>query len=197
MDPISIALGIASYAAPKAARWLFGDEAEKAAEEVIGTARAVTGESDETKLLDALKASPEALAAFQAQMQELEIRKLEEETKRLRTVNATMQAEYASDDKVVKRWRPVFGYCMAVTWVIQIAGTTGGTLYAIIAAPANAGAILTAIGQATAATVPMWAVGLSVVGVSIIQRSQDKRVAAGVAGPGLLAGLAQKLTRPR
>lgn len=193
MDPISLGLGIVSYAAPKLGKWLFGEDGEKVASEVVETAKAVTGEDDEAKLIEALKADPAALAEFQTRMKDLEVRTLEEETKRLESVNATMRAEYNSDDKVVKRWRPIFGYCMAATWVVQVVGTTSAIIYATVWKPKNAGEIIQAVADSTAASVPMWAVALSVVGVSIYQRSQDKKTAAGVGQPGLIGAFARRL----
>ena len=193
MDPITIALGIASYAAPKLGKWLFGADGEKVASEVVETAKAVTGQDDETKLVDALRADPKALAEFQVRMRDLEVRALEEETKRLEGVNATMRAEYASDDKFVKRWRPVFGYCMAATWVLQVVGTVGAMIYAIVCEPTGAANILKGVAEANAAMGAMWTVGLSVVGVSVWKRSEDKKTAAGIAQPGLIGAIARRV----
>lgn len=194
MSPVAIGLGIAQYAAPKLAKWIFGEDGEDIAKEVVETAKTATGESDETKLLEALKADPEALLTFQRQAQSIEVRRLEADTQRLESVNATMRAEYAAEDKLVKRWRPVFGYCMAATWVIQIVGTVGAMIYAIIWEPANADKVLKAVAEANAAMATMWAVGLSVVGVSVWKRSEDKKTAAGIGGPGALGAIARKIT---
>lgn len=194
MDPITIALGIANFAAPRLAKWLFGDDAEKVANEVLDVAKTVTGKGSAQDAAAVLQANPDLLLEFQRQVQVTEIRLLEEETKRLQSVNDTMQAEYASDDPYVKRWRPTFGYAMAVTWSLQIVGSCAGIIYAIVAVPLQAAAILQAIGEANAATVPMWAVALSVIGVSVWKRSEDKKTAAGQPGGlGIVGALASRL----
>lgn len=194
MDPITIALGIANFAAPKLAKWIFGDDGEKVATQVLDVARSVTGQDEAQSAADALKANPALLVEFQRQTQAMEVRLQEEETKRLKSVNATMRAEYASNDVYVKRWRPTFGYAMAATWSLQILGSMFGIIYAIVAVPTEAAVILTAIGEATAATVPMWAVALSVIGVSVWKRSEDKKTAAGQAGGlGVIGALASRI----
>lgn len=194
MDPISIAWGIASFAAPRLAKWLGGDKAEDVANQVVGIAQSVTGVDNGSAALTALKSNPEAVIEFQRQIGELEVRLYEEETKRLVAVNETIRAESASNDPYVRRWRPTFGYAMAVTWTIQTLVTGAGILASVIWRPSEAGVIIMAIAEANAATVPMWAVALSVIGVSVYQRSKDKRSAAGgEAGAGLFGALAQRI----
>ncbi len=191
---IAAALGIAEVAAPRLARWIFGGDGETVAAQVVDVAKSVTGADTSEDAAAALKANPELLVEFQRQTQTMEIRLMEEETRRLEAINATMQAEYASDDTYVKRWRPTFGYAMAATWSLQILGSMGGILYAIVAVPTEAAMILTAIGEANAATVPMWAVALSVIGVSVWKRSEDKKTAAGQpGGMGIIGALASRI----
>lgn len=193
MDPISIALGIANFAAPRLGKWLFGDDGEKVANQVIDVAKAVTGKDDATAAAEAIMTDPAMAMEFQARTKQMEIDLLEVENKRLETVNGTMRAEYASNDCYVKRWRPTFGYAMALTWSLQILGSMFGILYAIIAVPNEAAVILTAIGEANAATVPMWAVALSVIGVSVWKRSEDKKTATGQGGMGMLQAITARI----
>jgi hypothetical protein len=103
---------------------------------------------------------------------------LESETARLTEVNKTMRAEAAADDPFVRRWRPTFGYAVALTWVVQAIAIA----YAMIAAPTNASNIINAV---TALT-PMWGIALAVLGVNVAKRSQDKQVLAGQQPLGLL-----------
>ena len=193
MDPISIALGIANFAAPRLGKWLFGDDGEKVANQVIDVAKAVTGKSDAAAAAEAIMTDPTMAMEFQARTKQMEIDLLEVENQRLETVNGTMRAEYASNDVYVKRWRPTFGYAMALTWSLQILGSMFGILYAIIAVPNSAAVILTAIGEANAATVPMWAVALSVIGVSVWKRSEDKKTATGQGGMGMLQAITARI----
>lgn len=194
MDPISLALGIASFAAPRLAKWLGGDKAETVANEVIGLAQSVTGTDNGTAALTALKADPQAMIEFQRLVGDLEVRLYEEETKRLEAVNATMRSEATSNDPYVRRWRPTFGYAMAATWSLQILGTVAGMIYAIVAEPKNAADILTGIAEANAATATMWTVALSVMGVAVWKRSADKKLAAGQdSGGGMFDTLMSRL----
>jgi hypothetical protein len=102
----------------------------------------------------------------------------------LSQINATMREETRSEDAYVRRWRPTFGYAVAVTWAVQ----TGGLTYAVVATPQYAGEILAALSNLSI----IWGVALSVLGVNVVKRSQDKAVAAGQAPrAGALAKLAE------
>ena len=104
------------------------------------------------------------------------------ETAKLTEINRTMRAETRSDDAYVRRWRPTFGYAVALAWTAQM----GAMTWAIIVTPALAGGVISAMGSLSM----MWGVALSVLGVAVHQRSKDKAIAAGKAdGPGFMAGL--------
>lgn len=198
IDPITAGLGIANFALPKLAKWIFGEDGEAVANEVVDLAKSVTGAKDPEEALSILQANPDLVLEFQRQAAAIEIRLIEADMETLKEVNATIRAEYASNDKFVKRWRPTFGYVMALTWAVQIFATAGGMVYAIVTVPANAGQILEAIGAVNAASVPMWAVALSVIGVSVWKRSDDKRVAAGQAsGIGFVDAIATRIAGGR
>jgi uncharacterized membrane protein YeaQ/YmgE (transglycosylase-associated protein family) len=144
-----------------------------------------------------IAADPEALVKLQAlefeHREELRRMVLQAETTRLTEVNATMRAEYAQDDKYVKRWRPTFGYAVTLTWTLQCLGIVAGMLYAIVYRPANSGDILTAIAAIVGALSVQWGVALSVLGISVQQRSKDKQLAAGFApAPGVFSAIAQR-----
>lgn len=197
MDPITAGFAIAKFALPALGKWIFGDDGEAVANEVVDVAQKVTGAKDPQQALTMLQQNPEMVLEFQRQAQQIQIKLIEAETEQLRQVNETIRAEYTSDDKYVKRWRPTFGYVMAFTWAVQICGTVGGILYAIMAQPSNAGEILTAVGQVNAAMVTMWAVGLSVIGVSVWKRSDDKKLAAGQSsGLGIVEAIASRIAVP-
>lgn len=194
LDPISLALGVAQYAVPRVAKWIAGDNGEEVAREVLDVAKKATGADNDVAVLSALKRKPAALAKFQADMAQVELRLFQAENERLESINKTMRAEVNSNDGYVRRWRPTFGYVMAGTWCLQILGTVAGMVWAVVAEPLNSGMILKGIADANAATVPMWAVALSVIGVSVAKRSQDKKVAAGQdGGPTMLSAIAGKI----
>ena len=96
-----------------------------------------------------------------------------------------MRTEALSDDPFVRRWRPFFGYVVAVSWgcLMFAAG------YVIVDDPAKAPSVLSAIGALTG----MWGIALAVLGVSVYQRSKDKQASAGMAGPGLFGSALKAL----
>lgn len=83
-------------------------------------------------------------------------------------VNASIRAEIASQDKYVRRMRPTFGYIMALTWAAQMLGVA----YVLIFNTDRAGYILNAMSSLSA----IWAVGLSVLGIYVYKRSEDKKM---------------------
>ena len=117
-------------------------------------------------------------------MAEIEARR---DTRVLAQINRTMRTEASSADAYVRRWRPTFGYAVALAWTAQ----TGGLTYAIVMTPEVAGELL----AATTHLSVIWGVALSVLGINVAKRSQDKRVAAGqLPEPGLLDRLLAPLT---
>ena len=81
-------------------------------------------------------------------------------------VNKSLRAEVASSDMYVRRMRPTFGYIMAVTWGAQMLSVA----YTILAVPEDAGKVISAMGDLSA----IWTVGLSVLGIYVYKRSQEK-----------------------
>lgn len=84
----------------------------------------------------------------------------------LEQVNTTIRAEVASSDPYVRRMRPTFGYIMALTW----AGQMGAIAYVIATDAPNAGPVIAAVGSLGT----IWTVGLSVLGIYVYKRSQEK-----------------------
>ncbi|HSK38823.1 MAG TPA: 3TM-type holin, partial [Arenibaculum sp.] len=101
-------------------------------------------------------------------------------------VNRSLRAETASHDAYVRRMRPTFGYIMALSWCAQMLAVA----WVIVSDPAQAGAVVAAL----ASLGTIWTVGLSVLGVYVYKRSEDKKVAAGQsAGTGALDRLVRRL----
>lgn len=84
-------------------------------------------------------------------------------------VNTSLRAEIASEDKYVRRMRPTFGYLMAITWAAQMLAIA----YVIVFETAQAGVVMGAMASLSA----IWAVGLSVLGIYVYKRSEDKKAA--------------------
>jgi len=168
MDPITIALGLAQFV-PGLIRWIGGDDAEKAAkvaDQVVGVARTVTGKTGGEDALAAIKADPALALQLQQAWLAHEVELSREETRQLAEINATMRAESASDDRYVRRWRPTFGYAVALTWTATMLAVS----WAVIAEPAQAPNIIAALVN----TSPIWGIALGVLGVAVVKRSHDK-----------------------
>ncbi|MEW5729037.1 MAG: 3TM-type holin [Pseudomonadota bacterium] len=107
----------------------------------------------------------------------------------LAQINTTMRTEAQSEDWYVRRWRPTFGYAVALTWVLTMAAIA----WAIVADPGQAPTIIAALVN----TSPIWGIALGVLGISVVKRSQDKAVKAGQTpaggGGGLLGLLGDRL----
>ncbi|MEI8607944.1 3TM-type holin [Enterovibrio sp. Hal110] len=98
---------------------------------------------------------------------------------------ATQQAEIASNDAYVRRWRPTFGYAMCLAWVLLFFGLA----FTLVFHPTQAAAVVNSV----VALTPLFAVALAVLGISIHKRSQDKQVASGLSPKGLLGGIKQAM----
>lgn len=85
----------------------------------------------------------------------------------------------------VRRMRPTFGYVIAATRGLQMAVVA----YVIVANPANAGQVV----EAFAALGTIWTVGLSVLGVYVYKRSEEKRPNSGMPPGGAATMIARIL----
>ncbi|MCS0077883.1 holin family protein [Vibrio parahaemolyticus] len=115
----------------------------------------------------------------------LEYARLESEERRLEiaTQTAVTQAEYASNDPFVRRWRPTWGYTLCFSWALMFLG-----LFAVmVIEPKETANVINAI----VALTPLISVALAVLGINIHKRSLDKQVAAGNAPIGMFAGVKQ------
>ncbi|MBU6234524.1 MAG: ribokinase [Alphaproteobacteria bacterium] len=84
----------------------------------------------------------------------------------LSEVNQSLRAEVASDDPYVRRMRPTFGYLMAITWTVQMLSLA----YVIVFDTQHASVVLDAISSLSA----IWTVALSVLGIYVYKRSEEK-----------------------
>ena len=185
MEPISIALALAQFV-PGLTRLLAGDKAGDVAEKVVNAATIVTGTDRPEDALAAIKQNPELQLKLQQEMNHIVLAELEAENKQLATINATMQIEYTSGDKFVRRWRPFFGYIIALTWAAQMCAVA----WVIVVQPEQSPTVINAMGALTG----MWGIALAVIGVYVDKRSKEKTLAAGrTPDPGFLTTMAGKL----
>ena len=163
-----------------------GDKAGQVADKVITAANVIAGTDDTKKALEYLQANPELQLKFQQEMNHIVIAELEAETKQLETINATIRIEAESSDPFVRRWRPFFGYIVAITWLIMM----GALGIVIVASPNDAPSVINAMNNLAG----IWSVALAVLGVAVNKRSHDKQVAAGQTPTTIFGAIAQKIS---
>lgn len=130
-----------------------------------GAARAL-GEVDTAMTTGTIDAAQiESARAHAEKMAQIEH---EEFTAVLSETHQNIRAELSSEDPYVRRMRPTFGYLMAFTWAVQMMGLS----YVIVFQTARAGVVLDAMGSLSA----IWAVALSVMGIYVYKRSEDKKL---------------------
>lgn len=112
--------------------------------------------------------SPEQIVEANRHAEAMAEMRLKEFETSFSEVNQSLRAEIASEDKYVRRMRPTFGYLMAGTWAAQMFGLA----YVIVFQTEKASYILE--GMASLSTI--WAVGLSVLGIYVYKRSEDKKI---------------------
>lgn len=89
------------------------------------------------------------------------------DAQKLAEINESLRTEIATEDRYVRRMRPTFGYLMALTWAAQMFAVA----YVIIFETAQASIVVNAIESLSG----IWAVGLSVLGIYVYKRSEDKK----------------------
>ncbi len=138
-------------------------------------ARALGVEAEPGAVAKAVQEDPKAATRLrrleQEHEQEILSLTLQAETSRLAEINESFRTEAKADDAYVRRWRPTFGYLVAVSWALQSVAIG----WSIIASPEQAGTVA----QSITALTPMWSVALAVLGINVSKRSADKQVAAG------------------
>jgi|GEM_PF-593358 len=120
---------------------------------------------------DAIKTggvSSQDISEANRHIEEMAKLKTEEQARLAQEVNNSLRAEITSDDKFVRRMRPTFGYLMAFTWAAQMFGIA----YIMIFRTKDAVLIIDAMESLGT----IWAVALSVLGVYVYKRSEDKKI---------------------
>lgn len=84
MDPITIALGLASVA-PSIVRWIGGDDAGDVAQKVVSVAQNVAGVPDPIAAVQAIKSDPASQEAFRQAWLSHEVAMYQAETDRLKS----------------------------------------------------------------------------------------------------------------
>ncbi|MBI1301354.1 MAG: ribokinase [Alphaproteobacteria bacterium] len=147
---------------------LLGGVLSKIDNPVAKSASEALGQVDE--LLRTGGISPEQLAEANRHAEKMAEIEIQNYQTTLSEINQSLRAEIASDDQYVRRMRPTFGYLMAGTWAAQMFGIA----YVIIFETDKAGVVMAAMGNLSA----IWAVGLSVLGIYVYKRSDDKKLSS-------------------
>lgn len=108
---------------------------------------------------------------------------IDERKAALAEINRTARAEAGTDDKFVRRWRPTMGYVVtaAFGWVTFCIG-----LLIVVSGFRDVSQSVTTLQALSGPLMTLFGIGLSVLGVSVRERSKDKQVAAGMQPRGLL-----------
>lgn len=117
--------------------------------------------------IQAGRISPEEVREANRHLEAMATLESEESREAIRQINESLRAEIASQDPYVRRMRPTFGYIIAATWAAQMLAIA----FVIIAEPEKAGAVMRAMADLDT----IWTVGLSVLGIYVYKRSQDKK----------------------
>lgn len=180
MDPITILYGLGQFV-PQLLRWAGKDNAAEVADKAVKAVNVITGKQSLEDGMELIKANPELLIKYQQTMNDVILHELDAETRQLEAINATMRAEYGSDDNYTRRWRPTMGYCVTIAWFLQMAAIS----VTIVKDPTMAATVINAMAQLTA----LWGVALAILGVAVVKRSEDKQTAAGFEPSGILGSI--------
>jgi len=111
--------------------------------------------------------SPEAAKEANRHLERMTELAQKERSDALSEINQSLRAEVGSSDPYVRRMRPTFGYLMAVTWTAQMLALA----YIIVFETGKAPLVLNAVESLSA----IWAIALSVLGIYVYKRSDEKR----------------------
>lgn len=170
MDPISIAMGLASVA-PTIIGWFAGDKAEATANKVLDVAKGLTGKSDAGEAVAALKADPHLVLEFQKALMSLELELVREDNKALAEVNATMRAEATSEHWPQWSWRPFWGFTSGTAFLFVCILCCVLGYRAVTEKDMNA---LGMIPQLVSAFAALFAIAGAILGVTAWKRGQEK-----------------------
>jgi len=192
MDPISIAYGLAKFA-PTIAGWFGGDDAEEAAEKVVGIAKQVTGLDDPQDAMAKIQNDPTLQIQFQQAMNPVIIARLDAETKQQAEINATMRAELNSNDKFKSYWRPALGWSVVLSFAAMMFSIVFVLMYGVMKNPTVIKDFITALSSLMGTMTVIWTMAFGALGINVVKRSDDKALAAGQPPkPKLLGSLASK-----
>lgn len=192
MPILTTALALAEFV-PAIAGWFGDDDDEATAEQVVSVAKKLTGLDSPDDAVAKIKNDPTLQIEFQRAMNPVIIARLENQTKQLAEINTTIRAELASNDKFKSYWRPGFGWSLLITWTLLMLAIIFVLCWVVVTSPADIGKVFAGLSSALGPISVMWGVALTILGVNISKRSQDKMTLNNVTPPsGLLKTLANR-----
>lgn len=123
------------------------------------------------QLDDAVKrgqVTPEQMQEANRHIEKMAELEAQERENAISQINESLRAEIASSDPYVRRMRPTFGYLIAITWAAQMLALA----WVIIYETESASLVI----EAMESLGTIWAVGLSVLGIYVYKRSEDKKI---------------------
>jgi len=114
--------------------------------------------------------SPEQLAELNRHLEKVQEIESSERQNSIAQINESLRVEVASTDPYVRRMRPTFGYIIATTWGAQMFALA----YVIVFDTNQAALVIDAMEKLGT----IWAVGLSVLGIYVYKRSEEKSYGA-------------------
>lgn len=120
------------------------------------------------EILTAGKITPEQITEANRHVERMAELKISETQAAYEQVNESLRAEVSSEDAYVRRMRPTFGYLIAFTWAAQMFAIA----YIIVFKTSESSVIL----QAMESLDMIWGIGLSVLGVYVYKRSEEKKI---------------------
>jgi phosphopantothenate synthetase len=112
--------------------------------------------------------SPEQLTEINRHVEKMQELESSERKDSIAQINESLRAEVASADPYVRRMRPTFGYIIAMTWAAQMFAIA----YVIVFETNQAALVI----EAVQSLGTIWAVGLSVLGIYVYKRSEEKKM---------------------
>lgn len=119
MDPITIAMSLATFV-PQLAKWITGsDKAEQVAQKAVDIAQAITGKVTGDEALQALQADPALVLQFRKAVLDQAVQFEQLAVQNAADINATMRAETAAEHWPSYSWRPSIGFAVAFDLVMS------------------------------------------------------------------------------
>lgn len=145
---------------------LIGKGLDKSDNPILKQASAAV--KDAAKSLGGSGVTIEQLSEVNRHIEALAAQDNQAQATQLTQINESLRSEVSSNDWYVRRMRPTFGYLMAITWAAQMLALA----YTIVFEPERAGVIIESMDSLGL----IWSVGLSVLGIYVYKRSEEKRL---------------------